>query len=811
MGIRPSAETGSGDGNQLAVDQIGEVYANVKKVADNIDDVVLVSTMDPADLALVADNIATISSAVTAAANAAASASAAAASAAGADVSEANALTYQNSALASKNAAATSETNTLNYKNLAEGFKNSASASAIAAATSETNAAASATAAANSAAAAAGSATTASNANTAAQAAKVAAELAETNAELAETNAEAAQAAAVAAQLAAEAARDEAEAIAGGDVVTTPELNTALLDYAKLASANIFTANNTFNGGVNRFQSDPWGRSAIFGNVNAEAVADTSIVLSNTNYYNTMDFQSGMGDPNAVVSYGSLVSSASIGLFFNFDNGVSFRNKAGTTTWFSFTGAGAVSNVAITVPDLAYGAGWNGSLAVPTRNAVYDEIEALKTLVVGSVKYISTWNASTNTPAIPAAAAGNKGYYYKVSVAGATSIDGITDWKVGDWIISTGTAWEKVDNTDQVSTVNGQSGAVVLNTSHITESGNLYYTDARVRACALAGSFIIGGAGNEYQANLQFTHASNYNLMWGAAGANGRIYMNATGAVYRNDTKHLFRNGDGSVDWAEINSTGISTSGYIQGNEVEGKNLIIDDAAGTERNLFWFTAGAYVADIGLQADNVTLKHNVPTKHRFDVSGSQIVEIVAGGINATGAVTVNGASAGVTLGDRDLAGSISLYNFQDVFRVYINGADRFTVTATGDVACNDINATGTVVTPAITLNGTDLGATLNNKAQAYTTILSQSTSFTAGSSHNNAHIVLSGASRTMTLNNTAPTGTSFTTRFTTAWTITCTSLSKNGATPASGGSVAAGKSVTFLHEGGGTWIAWGDIT
>ena len=31
----------------------------------------------------------------------------------------------------------------------------------------------------------------------------------------------------------------------------------------------------------------------------------------------------------------------------------------------------------VTVPDEAYGAGWNGSLEVPTKNAVYDKIEAL--------------------------------------------------------------------------------------------------------------------------------------------------------------------------------------------------------------------------------------------------------------------------------------------------------------------------------------------------------------------------------------------------------------------------------------------------
>lgn len=88
--------------------------------------------------------------------------------------------------------------------------------------------------------------------------------------------------------------------------------------------------------------------------------------------------------------------------------------------------------------------------------------------VIGGLSYKGVWDASTNSPAIPAASAGNKGWYYKVSVAGSTTIDTINDWKVGDWITSNGSTWDKIDNTDQVSSVAGRTGAVVLGTSDIT-------------------------------------------------------------------------------------------------------------------------------------------------------------------------------------------------------------------------------------------------------------------------------------------------------------------------------------------------------
>lgn len=80
--------------------------------------------------------------------------------------------------------------------------------------------------------------------------------------------------------------------------------------------------------------------------------------------------------------------------------------------------------------------------------------------ILGALKYQSTWNASTNSPAIPTAATSNKGWYYKVATAGTTSVAGIAEWAVGDWIISNGASWDKIDNTDAVSSVAGLNGTI---------------------------------------------------------------------------------------------------------------------------------------------------------------------------------------------------------------------------------------------------------------------------------------------------------------------------------------------------------------
>src|SRR5258705_6575500 len=86
----------------------------------------------------------------------------------------------------------------------------------------------------------------------------------------------------------------------------------------------------------------------------------------------------------------------------------------------------------------------------------------LPSTVVGTVSYQGTWNASTNTPVIPAAGGGNKGWYYVVGVAGTVSVSGVASWGVGDWLVSNGSAWDKVDNTEAVSSVAGKTGDIVL-------------------------------------------------------------------------------------------------------------------------------------------------------------------------------------------------------------------------------------------------------------------------------------------------------------------------------------------------------------
>ena len=77
--------------------------------------------------------------------------------------------------------------------------------------------------------------------------------------------------------------------------------------------------------------------------------------------------------------------------------------------------------------------------------------------------YQGTWNASTNSPAL-ASSVGTEGHYYIVGTAGNTNLNGITDWKVGDWVLwaESVTSWQKVDNTSFESVTNQGTGSGVF-------------------------------------------------------------------------------------------------------------------------------------------------------------------------------------------------------------------------------------------------------------------------------------------------------------------------------------------------------------
>jgi hypothetical protein len=99
--------------------------------------------------------------------------------------------------------------------------------------------------------------------------------------------------------------------------------------------------------------------------------------------------------------------------------------------------------------------------------------------------YEGVWDASTNTPTL-ADGTGNAGMVYRVSVAGSVDFgSGAISFSVGDYVIYSGTVWEKSDGTDAVNSVNGQTGIVVLTKSDVG-LGNVDNTSDATKNAAVA-------------------------------------------------------------------------------------------------------------------------------------------------------------------------------------------------------------------------------------------------------------------------------------------------------------------------------------
>ena len=257
--------------------------------------------------------------------------------------------------------------------------------------------------------------------------------------------------------------------------------------------------------------------------------------------------------------------------------------------------------------------------------AAFGKVQNQISALVGGVMYEGTWNASTNTPTITSSV-GSKGDYYVVATAGNTNINGITDWKIGDWIIFNGTTWDKVDNTDAVSSVNGYTGAVSLVTSDVAESGSLYFTNARAIGSTLtgytSGSGVVAATDTILQA-IQKLNGNVSGLVTGVSSVFGR-----TGAV-------VATNGDYNTSQVTENTNLYYTEGRVSANTDVAANTAARHAAvtiGTANGLSLSTQA-----LSLAAANTTTTGALTSTDWNTFNGKQAA------LNGTGFVKISGTT------------------------------------------------------------------------------------------------------------------------------------------------------------------------
>jgi len=176
--------------------------------------------------------------------------------------------------------------------------------------------------------------------------------------------------------------------------------------------------------------------------------------------------------------------------------------------------------------------------AAGSATDAYASALTAQTYATGVLRYMGAFDASTGSfPANP-----TKGDFWKISVAGTV---GGVDLAVGDQIIYNGTGWDKIDNTESVTSVAGRVGAVVISKDDIAGLQTDLDALAPLASPQFTGSVGIGPGDPAKlttitsDTDLTFNHANGYstaNMRWTFAGVTNLLLnklgdLTATGRV----------------------------------------------------------------------------------------------------------------------------------------------------------------------------------------------------------------------------------------------------------------------------------------
>ena len=287
---------------------------------------------------------------------------------------------------------------------------------------------------------------------------------------------------------------------------------------------------------------------------------------------------------------------------FNLTTGKLIKDSGFSSVSFATAAQGAKADTAVQPGDLGTAAYLDAgsALGVATLDAG-GKVPVSQIPALGDLNYQGTWNATTNSPTLTSSA-GTKGFYYVVNVAGTTNLNGITDWQIGDWAVFNGSVWQKIDNTDAVTSVNGYTGTVVLT-----------YTDVGAQ---VAGTYVNSVSGTAPVVS--------------SGGTTPAISMaKATGSV------------DGylsSTDWTTFNSKGtgnvvgpssatdnaITRYDTTTGKLIQNSTVTIDDNGNIDQ------ANAITFDI----TPATLPTTPGTLYWDNADGNQTLSLVMEGNHAT---------------------------------------------------------------------------------------------------------------------------------------------------------------------------------
>jgi hypothetical protein len=289
---------------------------------------------------------------------------------------------------------------------------------------------------------------------------------------------------------------------------------------------------------------------------------------------------------------------------------------------------------------------YGSTTAIPvlTVNAKGVITSATTAAITGALVYQGAWNALTNTPTLTSSV-GVSGYYYVVSVAGTTNLNGITDWQVGDWAIFNGAAWQKIDQTNTVSSVNGQTGVVSIAYADLAGAIPTWNQNTTGTAAGLSTTLAIGSGGTG-----QTTAGAAFNALSPITTTGDLILGNGSNSATRlgiGANGYLLTSDGTTASWAAAPAAGVSsfsagTTGFTPSTATSGAISLAGTLVVSNGGTGATTLTGYVKGTGTTA--LTASSTIPNT---DISGLGTMSTQnANSVAVTGG-TINGTTIGAT--------------------------------------------------------------------------------------------------------------------------------------------------------------------
>ena len=452
----------------------------------------------------------------------------------------------------------------------------------------------------------------------------------------------------------------------------------------------------------------------------------------------------------------------------NGEIGVQYVENAGVGLRHNNVTKLGTSSTGVTVTGAATATTFLGDLngTINTATTGVTQVNAIDNTTIATTAYVNnkiglipaglvfqgTWNASTNTPTLTSGS-GTTGNFYIVSVAGSTNLDGITDWKVGDWAVfieqGASDQWEKIDNSSVLDGIGtgqtlplwaGSGTSNTLTDSKLVQNTAGTLITAFTNSLSNTGTFITNSEGGGEVGLTVQSRTNRAKLRVADNDSNAYVVAEAGKAFFGTSA-----NGDATnITVLTSGNVGIGTTSPTGKLDVVGSlvtarvlttgslSLIGTDATASAQTVLTISTGV---------GNATGPNIVLSKSRSQSSGAVVANDPLGTIQfqgGNGTASVEGARI------QSIAGSTWSSTNRDsdlLFWTTPSGsttiAERMRITSDGNVGIG----TDSPVSPLV-VKGTDVGATDNIAVQ-------NSTGTKTFSVSNNGQVNIDGSQKIVT--------------------------------------------------------------